>query len=117
MGIVHAFRDDGNPSNAQYSVAVIDAYHGLGLARLLTAVLLLDCRREGLREFTVHVLHENKPALALTRSLGGVSRGLERNVQEFEIEIDTATGVLAKDDDVPGLKDVFATFDHDAAKS
>ena len=56
LGIVHAFRDKDDRSVAEFSIGVIDAYHGKGLARILTAMLLLDCEREGLDALGVHVL-------------------------------------------------------------
>jgi GNAT superfamily N-acetyltransferase len=53
LGVVHAFRDKEHPEVAEFSVAVIDEYHGRGLARLLSAVLLLDCQQEGLEHLSV----------------------------------------------------------------
>lgn len=110
LGIVHAFRDEDDALNAQYSVAVADEYHGRGLARLLTAVLLLDCCREGLREFTVHILAENEAALALTRSLGGERQGQDASVVEFDIEIHAAIDALKAENGVAGLSAVFDCF-------
>lgn len=110
MGVVHAFRDAAEPTNAEFSVAVIDAYHGRGLARLLTAVLLLDCRREGLAQLTVHVLAENAAARALARNLGAERAGQEMAVTEFEIDIEEAIGCLRAETDLPGLAPVFAHF-------
>lgn len=110
LGIVHAFRDDNAPLNAEYSVAVVDEYHGHGLARLLTAVLLLDCHHEGLRELTVHILAENDAALALTRSLGGERQGQDGSVTEFDIEIATAIEALKAENGVPGLAAIFERF-------
>lgn len=110
LGVVHAFRDEDDPDLAEFSVAVIDAYHGLGLARLLTAVLLLDCRAEGMDEFIVNILSDNDAALALTRSLGGTPSGHERGVSIFSIRIDDALAALKRETEIPGLKDVFAQF-------
>jgi ribosomal protein S18 acetylase RimI-like enzyme len=110
LGIVHAFRELDDPDSAEFSVAVIDGYHGRGLARLLTAVLLLDCRDEGLEELAVHILAENDAALALTRSMGGQLEGQERGVYSFAIEIEQALEALRAEPDTPGLKDVFAQF-------
>lgn len=110
LGIVHAFREESDPRTAQYSVAVVDQYHGRGLARLLTAVLLLDCYREGLREFAVHILAENEAAIALTRSLGGKKQGQDGSVTEFDIEIARAIAALKAEDDVPGLAKIFDSF-------
>mgnify|MGYP005865069877 CR=1 FL=1 len=111
MGVVHAFRDAEDPETAEFSVAVVDAYHGRGLARLLTAVLLLDCAREGLAQFAVHILPENRPALAFARSLGAAGVGYEAGVSLLEIDIAEALKALRQYPDVPGLAAVFAQFD------
>lgn len=110
LGVVHAFRDADEPDMAEFSVAVVDEYHGRGLARLLTAVLLLDCAREGLKQFTVHILPENRPAMALARSLGAEGAGYEAGVSVLEIDIAAALDALRKEVDVPGLAAVFAQF-------
>lgn len=110
LGVVHAFRDADEPTHAEFSVAVIDEYHGRGLARLLTLVLLLDCRREGLEELVVHILSENEAARAMTRSLGGVWQGQDRGVLEFEIDIDAAIESMRSDQDWPGMSAVFDQF-------
>lgn len=110
LGVVHAFRDKEDPDAAEFSVAVVDAYHGKGLARLLTAVLLLDCTREGYERFTVHILPENRPALALARSLGAEGVGYEGGVSELEIDIPEALAALRAEADVPGLAAVFDQF-------
>lgn len=110
LGVVHAFRDKDDPDSAEYSVAVVDEYHGRGLARLLTAVLLLDCAREGYTQFTVHILPENRPALALARSLGAEGVGFEGGVSELAIDIPEALAALRAESDVPGLAAVFDQF-------
>jgi len=110
LGVVHAFRDKDDPEAAEYSVAVVDEYHGRGLARLLTAVLLLDCADEGLEQFIVHVLPENRPALALARSLGAEGVGYEAGVSMLEINIAEALAALRAEADVPGLGAVFEQF-------
>ena len=111
LGVVHAFRDKDDPGTAEYSVAVVDDYHGRGLARLLTAVLLCDCLREGLEHFTVNILPENRPALALARSLGAEGVGYEGGVSVLDIDIAEALTALRAEADVPGLAAVFAQFD------
>ncbi|WP_379922196.1 GNAT family N-acetyltransferase [Erythrobacter sp. R86502] len=110
LGVVHAFRDAQDPDKAEFSVAVVDAYHGRGLARLLTAVLLLDCAREGLGHFTVNILPENRPALTLARSLGAQGVGYDSGVSVFDINIAEALQAMREETDVPGLADVFAQF-------
>ncbi len=110
LGVVHAFRDKEDPDTAEFSVAVVDEYHGRGLARLLTAVLLLDCAREGYEMFTVNILPENRPALALARSLGAEGVGHEGGVSVLAIDIAEALAALRAETDVPGLADVFDQF-------
>jgi ribosomal protein S18 acetylase RimI-like enzyme len=115
LGVVHAFREADEPDTAEFSVAVIDEYHGRGLARLLTAVLLLDCAAEGLEHFSLHILPENRPALALARSLGAEGVGYEAGVSVLEIDIPEALAALRAETEVPGLAAVFAQFDASAA--
>lgn len=110
LGVVHAFRDADDPGTAEFSVAVIDEYHGRGLARLLTAVLLLDCQREGLDQLAVNILPENRPALTLARSLGAHHMAQEAGVSEFEIDIAAALASLRAEADVPGLAAIFDRF-------
>lgn len=110
LGVVHAFRDADDPGTAEFSVAVIDEYHGRGLARLLTAVLLLDCQREGLDQLAVNILPENRPALTLARSLGAHHMAQEAGVSEFEIDIAAALTSLRAEGDVPGLAAIFDRF-------
>ena len=120
LGVVHAFREEDDPDTAEFSVAVLDEYHGRGLARLLTAVLLLDCRREGLEHLSVNILPENRPALTLVRSLGAEgrclgSKGQGGGVSQLDITIADALATLRAESDVPGLAAVFAQFDASAA--
>lgn len=110
LGVVHAFRDNDDPETAEFSIAVIDAYHGRGLGRLLTAVLLLDCQHEGLEHLTVHILPENRPALSLARSLGAHHLDQAEGVMRFDIVIDDALAVMQHDEGVPGLARVFAQY-------
>jgi len=117
LGVVHAFRDKDDPDSAEYSVAVVDEYHGRGLARLLTAVLLLDCEREGLGHFTVHILPENRPALALARSLGAEGTGYDAGVSVLEIDVAEAIAALRRETDVPGIAAVFTRFGEESLGS
>lgn len=110
LGIVHAFRDKDEPRVADFSVAVLDDYHGLGLGRILTAVLLLDARREGYCEFMVQILSDNAGAMSLARSLGAERHGPSGIVTEFEIEIEAAIAAMRATGDVPGLPAIFKAF-------
>lgn len=111
LGVVHAFREKDRADRAEFSVAVIDDYHGLGLARLLTATLLHACKAEGLETLSVSILPENAGALRLTRLLGGhrvQQSGGE--VAEFDIDIDEALESLRREGATTGLSQVFEAF-------
>lgn len=110
IGIVHAFRDEEDPLEAEFSVAVIDDYHGRGAARLLSAVLLLDCRKEGLTNFTVHILPENKPALLLAKSLGSQLVRYESGVTILDIDIEDALRSLGNAPELAGIDNIFQAF-------
>lgn len=107
IGAVHAFRDPDNPGSAEFSVAVLDAWHGLGLGKLLTATILLDAAQEGIGQFAVNVLHENSGAMEFTRSLGGTVKAHDYGVVEFAVDVAQALARLRTEGDPPGIADVF----------
>ena len=107
IGAVHAFRDEEDDDCAEFSVAVIDDYHGLGLGKLLTATILLDARDEAITEFAVSILADNQSALDFTRSLGGTYQGSERGVMEFVLNVETAIERLREECDPLGMAEVF----------
>lgn len=111
IGAVHAIRDSSEEGTAEFSVAVVDAFHGLGLARMLIAVLLVNCRHEGIGSLDVQVLSENRAAGYLVRALGGQRLGTELSVTEYALDTAHAIAMLRSDRSVPGLADVFAALD------
>lgn len=111
IGAVHAMRDGPHGSSAEFSVGVIDEYHGLGLARMLIAVLLVNCRHENIASLDVQILSENKAAANLVRYLGAERCKAEFSVTEYSLDIETALAKLRREGDVPGLRDVFAALD------
>ncbi|WP_174214270.1 GNAT family N-acetyltransferase [Erythrobacter sp. KY5] len=110
IGAVHAFRDHEDDDCAEFSVAVLDEYHGLGLGKLLTATILLDAIDEGIAEFEVNMLADNASALDFTRSLGGKIKGHDRGTLEFVLDVKTALARLKAECDPPGMAEVFAAF-------
>lgn len=110
IGAVHAFRDEDDEDCAEFSVGVLDPYHGLGLGKLLTATILLDALEEGIEEFRVHILASNSSALDFTRSLGGKMGGTDVDVSEFHIDVADALARLRRECDPPGMAEVFKAF-------
>ncbi|MBV7266703.1 GNAT family N-acetyltransferase [Erythrobacter sp. WH131] len=110
IGAVHAFRDEEDDDCAEFSVAVLDEYHGLGLGKLLTATILLDAREEAITEFEVNILADNAGAKDFTRSLGGRLVDSDRDVLEYVLDVETAIVRLKADCDPPGITEVFKAF-------
>lgn len=106
IGAVHAVRHPQGGRVGEYSVAVLDAFHGLGLARMMTAALLVDCLAEGLTTLDVHILSENHAALGLVRSMGGQRKEESRGVAEYVIDVATAIDALRRDAGAVGVQDV-----------
>lgn len=111
IGAVHAFRHADDEDSAEFSVGVLDDYHGLGLGKLLTATILLHARTEGLAGFTVNILGQNKSARDFATSLGAEYERLEDGVMQFQMDVAKAIRALRAECDPPGMADVFRAFD------
>jgi RimJ/RimL family protein N-acetyltransferase len=89
IGAVHAIRR-GSTSEAELALAVLDDWHGKGLARLLLTAVLTDARVAGITRLTAETLAENRASRRLFRSLGGLSAHREGPVASYRFDIDTA---------------------------
>lgn len=107
IGAVHAFRDPDDPDCAEFSVAVLDAWHHKGLGRLLTATLLLEARAEGITAFHVDTLSENRTAIAFAESLGARPTGGDGLTRSFTLEVEEALRQLRDSKEPQGLRAVF----------
>lgn len=74
--------DEGDVTN----IVIEEAYRGKGLGRKLTAALLEEGRKLGIREFTLEVRAGNRPAIRVYESLGFVKEGLRRKFYEKPTE-------------------------------
>lgn len=110
IGAVHAVRDEADTESAEFSVAIVDAFHGLGLARMLIAVLLVNCRIEGIETLDVQVLSENRAARGLITWLGAERGKAEYSVTEYVLDTGMALDKLRSEEGTPGLRDVFAAL-------
>lgn len=116
IGAVHAVRDrrgaDGaEPRVGEFSVAVLDEFQGRGLARMMTAALLIQCRAEGLTRLDVHMLSENAAARRLVKSLGAVWTGESAGVAEYQLDVAAGLAALRADSDAPGVQDVLRALE------
>lgn len=108
IGAVHVFRDDEHSANGEFSVAILDEFHGMGLARMLTALLLVNCRLEKISSLGVQILSENQAAIGLVRSLGGQRSSTSSSIADFTLETDVALDRLRAQSEHKGLQDVLA---------
>lgn len=107
IGAVHAVRHADGGRIGEYSVAVLDAFHGKGLARMMTAALLIQCLAEGLAALDVDILSENLAAARLVGSLGAEWRRAAAGVSEYRLDVAVALDLLRRDEDARGVQDVF----------
>ena len=104
IGAVHAFRSEDTSGCAEFSVAVLDEWQGRGVARLLTAVLLLEAQQQGIDCFQAETLRENDDAVEFITSIGGRSVAGDGYTRSFRLDIAEALATLRQS---PGL----ASFD------
>jgi RimJ/RimL family protein N-acetyltransferase len=112
IGAVHVVRDDVSNSAGEFAVAIVDAYQGVGLASMLTAVLLINCKWEGITSLDVQIMSENRAAGQLVRSLGGKHCGTEFSVADYVLDVSNALDILKNQTEKTGLQDIFSTL-HD----
>lgn len=115
IGAAHAIRR-GTSNEAELALAILDAWHGKGLARLLLTAVLSDARAAGITRLTAETMAENRASRQLLRSLGGLSVTRDGPVVSYRFDIDTALQKLepltqgpAGDTLRAGLKAVGAT--------
>lgn len=108
VGACHAIYNE-EISAADFSIGVLDDYHGLGLARLLIARTLLACDAVGIDALRAVVLAENKKALHLLKALGAHATGRDGATVNLDFNTTTAISMLRDMTEVDGLKDVFAS--------
>src|SRR5690606_11278825 len=111
IGAVHAARYRHDGPVGEFSVAVLDAFQGQGLARMMTAALLVHCRAEELAVLDVHILSENAAARRLVKSLGAAWTGETAGVAEYRLDVGAAIETLRADSDAPGVRDVLRALE------
>ncbi|WP_332819068.1 GNAT family N-acetyltransferase [Sphingopyxis sp.] len=111
IGAVHAVRHRAGGPVGEFSVAVLDEFQGRGLARMMTAALLVDCRAEGLAVLDVHILSENAAAKRLVKSLNAEWTGESAGVAEYRLDVAAALAALRGDGDAPGVQDVLRALE------
>lgn len=108
IGAAHAIRMAGTPGRGELSVALLDDYHGLGLARMLVAAVLVECEHEDLDMLEMSMIAENTAAARLVTSIGATRRNALDTVDHYELDVATALSALHDPRQPQGVKDVLA---------
>ena len=87
VGVARYGRSSEDPEAAEVAVAVIDAWHRRGVARVLLAELSARARHEGFRRFVAVVRADNRAAVALFERAGGGKPRVAGSVLEYVIEL------------------------------
>lgn len=110
IAAAHVFREAETSDQGEFAIAVLDQYHGQGIARILMTALFLDCYCEGLRQLQIEMLRDNKKAYRLIRTIGGTPGVLEGPVAQYDVVIEDAVSALRNMDTPAAISDVIAAF-------
>ncbi len=110
MAAAHVFRETESSDSGEFAIAVLDQYHGLGVARLLMTAIFLDCYCEGLRHLQIDILRSNNKASGLIRAIGAVPSAMEGSVAQYSLDIEVAISALQKMDHPVAIPDIMAAF-------
>ena len=95
IAAAHVVRDVCGEPRGELSIAVLDDWHGRGLARLLLSALLADNRAAGVEHVDILVLGSNSGALALFSHIGATTAGYEDGTVHLHLALDTGLNALA----------------------
>ncbi len=112
IAAAHAIRDGKYPEKGEFAIAVLDDYHGKGVARALIAALFANCREQGITMLDIAVMHENKKAARLVAALGAEPTKSEGAVAHYRLDLETALNALRAMEKPAGLRTIFAAFDN-----
>ena len=108
IAAAHAIRSEELPWHGELAIAVLDEFHGLGLARMLIAAVLLDCLEEDLPVLEMQMLAENRAAQNLVSHLGAKRTAALDSVSHYWLDVREALNILNGNDASAGLNAVFA---------
>lgn len=107
IGAVHAIRPKrGGPIDL--SVAVLDEYQEAGVGSLLTAVLLAECKAQGIDSLVAQTLAENRAAVGFIANLGGQRVSTQSAVSLFTLNVGEALTALRSNPKPLSLTSLFS---------
>jgi ribosomal protein S18 acetylase RimI-like enzyme len=96
IAAAHVIRAETGAAHGELAIAVLDAWHGRGVARLLLSALLADSHAEGVASVDIVVLGSNSDALALFRHVGAETAGFEEGTVRLSLPLDRALAQLGR---------------------
>lgn len=111
LGAVHAIRKSEDQDVGEFAIAVLDKYHGKGVARALTAVLFLNCVKQGMRELDIAVMRENTKAAHLVDVLTARPTHSDGAVRYYRLDLESALDALRAMEHPSWLQEIFTAFD------
>jgi GNAT superfamily N-acetyltransferase len=98
IGVVRVIRESRDAKEAEFSIAVVDAYQHRGVGRLLMQAAAVVADRLGIASLHGTVLAENLPMRRLASSLGATqTEGEDAAVLEYEVDVAEALAGLPAD--------------------
>jgi RimJ/RimL family protein N-acetyltransferase len=87
VGVARYVRSPDQRDVAEAAVTVVDDYQGRGLGTLLLELLGAVALEQGVRRFRSYALEENRPILALLRSLGATIQHEAPGIARVEMDL------------------------------
>ncbi len=110
IGASHAIRNEDDPELGELAIALLDEYHGCGLARMLIAAVLVTCQGEGIAVLELQVLGENYAAASLFSELGAQRKAALDSVVHYQLNVSETLAHLDHIKDPPGIGQVLAVL-------
>ena len=111
IAAAHAVRSEGDPSNGELAIAVLDEYQGCGVARMLMTALLVDCAAEKLLTLEMQVLGENRAAANLFLELGAKRKAALDTVNHYILDVVQSVNMLRRTPQFANIYDVLRSRD------
>lgn len=103
IGAAHAIRSDNITTHGELAIAVLDEYHGFGVARMLITAVLLDCLDEGIARLDMQMLAENRAASKLVMHMGAVRQPALDAVAHYQLDVANALKILRNNNPPAGI--------------
>jgi GNAT superfamily N-acetyltransferase len=94
IGAAHILRSAPHSPDGELALALDDAWHGMGIARLLLAAVMADAATRGVRHLSLVTLADNRRAIALFTALGAEHRGYADGTASFALSPGDALAAL-----------------------